>query len=175
MDEKDKVSPAVNILASSTLTSTFLAPQPIKGHRRYGSHMDVEQDSLRPQIYSITPNEGPCSGSTKVTITGDNLGTHLEDVIGLNICGANCLRSIEYVSSKCLRCTTKAYKPCKGFVSVETQTGGKGTSLVQFTFAEERQPPDGEQKTFISHKSELTSSWMSKTPDIPKRVSKELF
>lgn len=90
--------------------------------------------SRKPEVNGVSPKEGPVEGGTKVVIRGTNLGLNKEDVIGLFICGANVLGSLEYTSPSKLACVTKAWKPCIGNVTVETQSGGKGSSLVQFTF-----------------------------------------
>jgi len=82
----------------------------------------------------VSPKEGSVEGGTRLTIRGSNLGRNKEDVIGLYVCGSNVLSSLEYVSASKLVCTTKAHKPCVGNVTVETQVGGRGVSLVQFTF-----------------------------------------
>lgn len=98
--------------------------------------------SKKPEVSGISPNEGPVEGGTKVTIRGTNLGLNKEDVVGLFICGANVLGSMEYISSSKLSCVTKAWKACIGNVTVETQSGGKGLSLVQFTFTGRDQASD---------------------------------
>ena len=95
---------------------------------------ETQADSKRPEVTGISPKEGSVEGGTKVTIRGANLGLNKEDVVGLFICGANVLGSLEYISSSKLTCVTKSWKQCVGNVTVETQSGGKGSSLVQFTF-----------------------------------------
>lgn len=99
-------------------------------------------DSKKPEVTGISPNEGPVEGGTKVTIRGTNLGLSKQDVVGLFVCGANVLGSLEFVSSSRLTCITKPWKPCIGNVTVETQSGGKGTSLVQFAFISRDQGSD---------------------------------
>lgn len=99
-------------------------------------------ESRRPEVTGISPNEGPVEGGTKVTIRGTNLGLSKQDVVGLFICGANVLGSLEFVSSSRLTCITKPWKPCVGNVTVSTQSGGKGASLVQFTFISRDQASD---------------------------------
>ena len=82
----------------------------------------------------MSPREGPSEGGTRLTIRGSCLGRTKVDVVGLYVCGSNVLSSLEFVSSSKLVCTTKCHKPCTGTVVVETQSGGRGVSLVQFTF-----------------------------------------
>ena len=93
-------------------------------------------DPKKPEVTGISPNKGSVEGGTKVTIRGTNLGINKEDVVGLFICGANVLATLEYVAPTKLTCVTKAWRPCVGTVTVETQSGGKGSSLVQFTFVD---------------------------------------
>ena len=94
-----------------------------------------------PEITAITPSTVSTKSGTKICLQGSNLGKDKNDIIGLFLCGANCLKSLEYVSSNELLCTTKSWKPCAGFVVIETRSGGKGKSTVQLTFKEE--PLDG--------------------------------
>ena len=82
----------------------------------------------------MSPREGPVQGGTRLTIRGSNLGRNKDDVVGLLVCGSNVLSSLEYVSASKLVCVTKCYKVCSGSVTVETQSGGRGVSLVQFSF-----------------------------------------
>ena len=84
----------------------------------------------------VSPKEGSSEGGTRLTIRGSNLGRNKDDVVGLYVCGSNVLSTLEYLSASKLVCTTKPHKPCCGTVSVETQTGGRGASLVQFTFTD---------------------------------------
>lgn len=96
----------------------------------------VAADSGLPEVSGISPREGYSTGGTRLTIRGTNLGLHKEDIVGLFVCGSNVLASLEYESSRKIYCTTRAYKPCSGKIVVETQSGGRGTSLVDFTFVD---------------------------------------
>lgn len=53
-------------------------------------------------------------------------------MIGLTICGANCLLSADYKSAGKIIARTGQAKPGKGDVIVTTRSGGVGTSTVQF-------------------------------------------
>ncbi|XP_074651302.1 uncharacterized protein LOC141906050 [Tubulanus polymorphus] len=97
-------------------------------------HVLNDEDDRKPHITGISPMVGPVEGGTRITIRGDNLGDSLEDVIGLFICSANCLANIEYESPKKLYCTTKPWKVSTGNIVVVTQSGGRGSSAVQFQF-----------------------------------------
>lgn len=106
--------------------------------KRCNSSYDLADDGTRdrPEITTVSPSSGSIEGGTELTIKGANLGVSKDDVVGLFVCGANCLKTLEYVSITMLKCRTKAWRACKGYIVVETQTGGKGTSLVQYTFSD---------------------------------------
>ena len=94
------------------------------------SSTDLIMDQ-RPDIRSVTPDVVSCEGDVELSICGVNLGTCKEDIVGLFVCGANLLKTVEYVSSEEIRCTTKPWKVCSGHVVMETQSGGKVKSLCQ--------------------------------------------
>jgi len=96
--------------------------------------MYVHRVVINVQVTGVSPKEGPCEGGTRLVIRGSSLGRNKEDVVGLYVCGSNVLSSLEFASSSKLICTTKPHKPGTGTVVVETQVGGRGVSLVQFTF-----------------------------------------
>lgn len=90
--------------------------------------------ALPPKVTGLSPKEGP--PGTKVTIRGENLGSSPDDLIGLTICGQDCLIYSEWVSpSKIL---TRSLR-CKGLgdVIVATKSGGIGSCTVQFRGYEE--------------------------------------
>jgi len=93
------------------------------------------------QVTGVSPKEGSTEGGTRLTIRGSYLGRDKDDVVGLFVCGSNVLSSLEFISSSKLVCTTKPHKASTGAVTVETQTGGRGLSLVQFTFIDSTPPP----------------------------------
>jgi len=95
----------------------------------------------------VSPREGPASGGTRLVIRGSCLGRDQSDVVGLFICGSNVLSSLQFVSSSKLVCTTKPHRAGTGSVTVETQTGGRGTSLVTFTFVEHNAAPTPQPTT----------------------------
>lgn len=94
----------------------------------------------RPEVTSVSPRSGPETGGTILTIRGSNLGQNLEDIVLLNICGSDVLETLEYISPWKLQCKTLPWNPCAGNISVETFSGGKGTSLVEFAFTEVEKP-----------------------------------
>ncbi|XP_030616063.1 exocyst complex component 2 isoform X3 [Delphinapterus leucas] len=83
-----------------------------------------------PLVTGISPNEG--IPWTKVTIRGENLGTGPADLIGLTICGHNCLLTAEWMSPSKIVCRVGQAKNDKGDIIVTTKSGGKGTSTVSF-------------------------------------------
>ncbi|KAI5642312.1 IPT/TIG domain-containing protein [Phthorimaea operculella] len=82
-----------------------------------------------PVVTGISPKEGP--PGTRVTIRGEFLGTSATDLIGLKICGCDCLLSAEWKSKNKIVARSG---PCKGRgdIIVTTRSGGEGTSTVQF-------------------------------------------
>ena len=90
-----------------------------------------------PEITKITPDIVNVKGGTKICIEGSNLGDDKNDIIGLSLCGANCLKSLEYVSTSKLYCTTKPWKSCTGNIGIETRSGGKARSVTQLVFKED--------------------------------------
>ncbi|XP_064409444.1 exocyst complex component 2 isoform X2 [Latimeria chalumnae] len=83
-----------------------------------------------PLVTGISPNEG--IPWTKVTIRGENLGTGATDLIGLAICGHNCLLTAEWMSASKIVCRVGPAKNDKGDIIVTTKSGGRGTSTVSF-------------------------------------------
>ncbi|XP_038652674.1 exocyst complex component 2 isoform X2 [Scyliorhinus canicula] len=83
-----------------------------------------------PLVTGISPNEG--FPWTKVTIRGENLGTGSTDLVGLTICGHNCLLTAEWMSASKIVCRVGTAKNDKGDIIVTTKSGGKGTSTVSF-------------------------------------------
>ena len=76
-----------------------------------------------------------------VTVRGRDLGLGRDDVVGLYICGSSVVDSVRYISSERLVCTTSAWRPCVGCVTVETASGGRASSTAQFTFLAASEPP----------------------------------
>uniref|UniRef100_A0A665T2J3 Exocyst complex component 2 n=1 Tax=Echeneis naucrates TaxID=173247 RepID=A0A665T2J3_ECHNA len=83
-----------------------------------------------PLVTGISPKEG--AAWTKVTIRGENLGTGPADLIGLLICGHNCLLTAEWMSASKIVCRVGPAKDDKGEIIVTTKSGGLGTSTVSF-------------------------------------------
>ena len=122
----------------------------------------VPEETGAPEVTGISPKEGTTEGQTRLTIRGTNLGVNLPDVVGLYVCGSNCLSTIEYISANKLHCTTKAWRPGSGDIIIVTQSGGRGKCSVQFTFVEPPQenqpeaPPVDNTETLIAPPSPLS-------------------
>lgn len=82
-----------------------------------------------PLVTGVSPKEGP--PGTRITIRGENLGKDSKDLIGLKICGVNCLLSAEWKTSSKIIARTGPGKG-KGDIIVTTRSGGVGTSTVGF-------------------------------------------
>uniref|UniRef100_A0A1A9V874 Exocyst complex component 2 n=1 Tax=Glossina austeni TaxID=7395 RepID=A0A1A9V874_GLOAU len=83
----------------------------------------------QPVVTGLSPKEGP--PGTRVIIRGEFLGTKATDLLGLKICGFDCLLSAEWVSPNKIIARTG---PAKGIgdIIVTTRSGGEGISAVQF-------------------------------------------
>lgn len=84
---------------------------------------------IPPLVTGVSPKEGP--PGTRITIRGENLGKDPKDLIGLKICGVNCLLSAEWKTSSKIIARTGPGKG-KGDIIVTTGTGGVGSSTVGF-------------------------------------------
>lgn len=82
-----------------------------------------------PLVTGISPKEGP--PGTLVTVRGDFLGNSPTDLLGLTICGCDCLLSAEWKSPKKILARSGPGKG-RGDIIITTRSGGKGTSTVQF-------------------------------------------
>ncbi|KAL3277052.1 hypothetical protein HHI36_012413 [Cryptolaemus montrouzieri] len=82
-----------------------------------------------PIVTGISPNEGP--PGTRIKIRGENFGNKPYDLVGLTICGFDCLLSAEWKSPNKIIAISGPIKG-KGEVIVTTRTGGVGTCNVSF-------------------------------------------
>ncbi|KAK0062725.1 exocyst complex component 2 [Biomphalaria pfeifferi] len=83
----------------------------------------------QPLVTGVSPKEGP--PGTRITIRGENLGNDPRDLIGLKICGMDCLLSAEWKSSSKIVARTGPGKG-KGDIIAITRSGGKGSCTVGF-------------------------------------------
>lgn len=82
-----------------------------------------------PVVTGVSPKEGP--PGTRVTVRGEFLGTGPSDLLGLTVCGCDCLLSAEWKSSNKIIARSGPGKG-RGDIIVTTRSGGRGTSTVQF-------------------------------------------
>ncbi|VEN39556.1 unnamed protein product [Callosobruchus maculatus] len=82
-----------------------------------------------PIVSGLSPNEGP--PGTRIKIRGENFGSQPSDLIGLTICGVDCLLTAEWKSPNKIIAISGTGKG-KGEVIVTTKYGGTGTCNVTF-------------------------------------------
>ncbi|XP_060810472.1 exocyst complex component 2 [Amyelois transitella] len=109
-----------------------------------------------PVVTGISPKEGP--PGTRVTIRGEFLGTSATDLIGLKICGCDCLLSAEWKSKNKIVARSG---PCKGRgdIIVTTRSGGEGTSTVQFRGYHESVGPVKESAVWVEEAAPPSLPW----------------
>ncbi|EAT38146.1 AAEL009926-PA [Aedes aegypti] len=110
----------------------------------------------RPVVTGLSPKEGP--PGTRVTIRGEFLGSKASDLVGLTICGCDCLLSAEWKSDKKIIARTGAAKG-KGDIIVTTRMGGTGTSTVQFRAYYETIGPMKESAVWIEESPMQSLAW----------------
>ncbi|EDS31273.1 exocyst complex component 2 [Culex quinquefasciatus] len=110
----------------------------------------------RPIVTGLSPKEGP--PGTRVTIRGEFLGSKTTDLVGLIICGCDCLLSAEWKSDKKIIARTGAAKG-KGDIIVTTRNGGTGTSTVQFRAYYETIGPMKESAVWIEESPMQSLAW----------------
>jgi len=132
-----------------------------------------------PEVTGVSPKEG--APGTRVTIRGENLGSKQDDIIGLKICGADCLLTCEWKSKNKIIARTGDAKG-KGDIIVTTQYGGVGTCTVQFRGYLVTTSPIQDSAVWVdesqtwSHvvrRHRITSPLMSTDQDDPLGISDE--
>ncbi|CAK9798815.1 Exocyst complex component 2 [Anthophora quadrimaculata] len=113
-----------------------------------------------PVVTGISPKEGP--PGTRVIVRGEFLGTKAQDLIGLTICGCDCLLSAEWKSSNKIIARSG---PCKGRgdIIATTQSGGQGTSTVQFRGYHETIGPMKESAVWVEEAPMQSFVWGRRT------------
>uniref|UniRef100_A0A915L479 Exocyst complex component 2 n=1 Tax=Romanomermis culicivorax TaxID=13658 RepID=A0A915L479_ROMCU len=91
---------------------------------------DRQQMAESPIVTGISPKDG--IPGTQITIRGENLGLSQNDLVGVNICGSDCILSARWESSRKIVARVNQLKAGLGDVIVTTRSGGKGTCTVQF-------------------------------------------
>ncbi|GAB0097923.1 Exocyst complex component 2 [Sergentomyia squamirostris] len=110
----------------------------------------------QPVVTGLSPKEGP--PGTRITIRGEFLGSRPSDLIGLSICGCDCLLSAEWKSPNKIIARTGPAKG-KGDIIVVTQSGGVGTSTVQFRAYHETIGPMKESAVWIEESPMQSLAW----------------
>ncbi|KAI8042191.1 exocyst complex component 2 [Drosophila gunungcola] len=114
----------------------------------------------QPVVTGLSPKEGP--PGTRVIIRGEFLGTRVQDLIGLKICGSDCLLSAEWKSPNKIIARTGPAKG-KGDIIVTTLSGGVGTSTVQFRAYHETIGPLKESAVWIEESPSQNFAWGRRT------------
>ncbi|XP_015114591.1 exocyst complex component 2 [Diachasma alloeum] len=109
-----------------------------------------------PVVTGISPKEGP--PGTRVTVRGEFLGNRVQDLIGLTICGCDCLLSAEWKSPNKIIARSG---PCKGRgdIIVTTRSGGQGSSTVQFRGYHETIGPMKESAVWVEEAPVQSFVW----------------
>jgi len=118
---------------TSSSSRTSLAPPTLFKPRLAPTLGQVLSSSRAPEITGLSPKSGPSSGGTRITVRGCNLGKSQEDIASINICGCDLLSTLEYHSPAKLVVVTEAWSG-SGPVVLETKSGGRGISTLNFTF-----------------------------------------
>lgn len=127
--QKEKV-----ILGSYKLSSEDMTQLGSGASSRKSSEDSTRSFSQPPEITGVSPNTADCRGGAVLTIRGSNLGKDPKDVLQVYICGFDMTNQVKYISSQKLLCTTAPCSPSKGNVAVITQSGGFGSSTLDFSF-----------------------------------------
>ena len=132
------ISSLVDVKRKEPATVAASTPPP---HKRTASASSAS--GFQPEVTGIAPRSGPLRGGTRLVLRGSNLGQCADDVCGLIVCGVDCLSTLEYSSPAKLICTTcRGRDVGSGPVIVKTKSGGKGTSLITFTYKEHDYDPE---------------------------------
>ncbi|XP_078047507.1 exocyst complex component secretory 5 [Augochlora pura] len=113
-----------------------------------------------PVVTGLSPKEGP--PGTRVIVRGEFLGNKAQDLVGLTICGCDCLLSAEWKSTNKIIARSG---PCKGRgdIIVTTRSGGQGTSTVQFRGYHETIGPMKESAVWVEEAPLQSFVWGRRT------------
>lgn len=98
--------------------------KPRLSHLKTLSTFTLDCVGTEPEITYITPNKGPTTGGTRITIVGDYLGVDENDIVTLTICNVSCKSTLQYESPKQIYCTTLPGPVGQGNFVIETLSGG---------------------------------------------------
>ncbi|XP_073996795.1 exocyst complex component secretory 5 [Rhodnius prolixus] len=111
-----------------------------------------------PVVTGVSPKEGP--PGTRVTIRGEHLGNKPQELVGVEICGCDCLLSTEWKSPNKLVARSGPGKG-RGEIIVTTVSGGRGTCTVEFRGYHEKIGPLKESAVWVDETTPLTAGWTS--------------
>ncbi|MGB4978155.1 MAG: S8 family serine peptidase [Anaerolineae bacterium] len=125
---------------SATLPGSLVTPPGLEYYIEATDGISTAQDgrpeyphqvtvSDRPTVTSVTPNRGPATGGTAVTIAGSNFKPGATVTFGGAACG-----SVTVASSSQITCNTPAHYPTAVDVTVTNPGAQSGTLLNGFTF-----------------------------------------
>ena len=123
----------VELSPASSSSGTSLAPLTLFKPRLAPTLGQVLSSTRAPEITGLSPKSGPSSGGTRITVRGCNLGMSREDIVSINLCGCDLLYTLEYHTPAKLVIVTEAWSG-SGPVVLETKSGGRGVSTLNFTF-----------------------------------------
>ncbi|XP_042861226.1 exocyst complex component 2-like [Penaeus japonicus] len=126
--------------------------------------------SKAPVVTGISPIEGV--PGTKVIIRGENFGNRPEDLIGLTICGVDCLMTAEWKTSNKIIARNVAGNG-KGDIIVTTVQGARGTSTVQFKGYQETMGLLKESAVWVDETIFLNMAFGRKRPMSPTSALQE--
>jgi len=87
-----------------------------------------------PQIFSVSPNNGPYTGATQVMISGNALAQNQDDIVSVTIHGSLC-GNPRWVSVTQISCQTPFLTPStSGLIVVTNKSGGTSNSTVVFNY-----------------------------------------
>ena len=81
-------------------------------------------------VTGISPKEG--KPGTKLTIRGENFGSNQNDLVGVFVCGKDCLYTTEWASSSKITCRVGMDCNGRGDIIIVTKAG-RGSCNIQFT------------------------------------------
>ncbi|XP_076112322.1 exocyst complex component 2-like isoform X2 [Mytilus galloprovincialis] len=117
-----------------------------------------------PLVTGVAPKEGP--PGTRITIRGENLGYDPKDLIGVKICGVDCLLAADWKSPSKIIARSGPGKG-KGDIIVITKSGGQGTCTVGFKGYYVQIGPLQESAIWIDESQSVSSNLRHGRPSSP--------
>lgn len=134
LDAKESLKTKLSPVHSSSSGTSLAPPLALLFKPRLAPTLGQVLSSNRaPEITGLSPKSGPSSGGTRITVRGCNLGMSKEDIASISLCGCDLCPTLEYHSPAKLVVVTKPWNG-SGPVVLETKSGGRGISTINFTF-----------------------------------------